>query len=129
MKRKRTAVRAAVGEAFSGRRVILLTAVFSLAGGLLWGLYRQSVASGLSLTGTGALAIINFRWLEAILSRVLLAPSPRIDGGVVLRFAGRMLVLMVLLAALFFISSVDGIGVALGYSCLVAAVVIEGLRS
>jgi len=108
---------------------MVLTAVLSLAGGLLWGLYRRSAASGLSLTGTGALAIINFRWLEAILSGVLQAPSPRIDGGVVLRFAGRMLVLAVLLAALFFISSVDGAGVALGYSCLVAAVIFEGLRS
>lgn len=113
---------------FSSRRIMLMTAVLSLGGGLLWGLYRWSIASGLSLTGTGALAIINFRWLETILSRVLRGASPRVDVGAVLRFGGRMLVLGFLLAALLLIPSVDGIGVALGYTALVVAVVVEGLR-
>jgi len=115
-------------DGFSPGRIMLMTAAFSIVGGLAWGLYRESAASALSLTGTGALAIINFRWLETILSRVLRGSSPRLDGGTVLPFAGRMLVLALLLAALLFIPSVDGIGVALGYSALVIALIIEGLR-
>lgn len=114
---------------FSTRRIMLLTAVLSIIGGIVWGLYRDSLASGLSLTGTGVLAIINFSWLESILSRVLRRASPRLDGGMVLRLAGRMLVLSLLLAALLLIPSVDGVGVALGYSSLVVAAIFEGTRT
>lgn len=114
---------------FSTRRIMVVTAILSILGGLAWGLYRNSVASGLSLTGTGVLAIINFSWLESILSRVLRRVPPRLDAGVVLRLGGRMLVLGLLLAALLLIPSVDGVGVALGYSSLVVAVIFEGMRT
>jgi len=116
-------------DSFSPARVIRLTLVLSLVGGLLWGLYRRSVPAGLSLTGTGAVAIINFRWLEMILARVLERENPRYDSGVLFRFIGRMAVLALLLAAVSLIPSVDGVGVALGYSTLVAAIVVEGSRT
>ena len=115
-------------SAFSPARVLVLTAVLSIVGGVVWGLYRHSFSSAFSLTGTGALAMINFRWLELILSRVLQGDAPRVGAGAVLRFLGRMVVLALLLAALLWIPSIDGIGVVLGYSALVVALIVEGLR-
>lgn len=116
-------------EHFSPARILVLTAGLSVLGGLAWGLHRHSLASGLSLTGTGALAMINFRWLELILSKVLQGSTPSLSTGAVLRFVGRMLVLAFLLAALVWIPSVDGVGVALGYSTLVVSLIVEALRN
>ena len=83
-----------------------------LAVGIVFDLVlTRSVASALSLTGAGAVAIINFRWLEVVLQRVIQPGRPRFDRSSVLRTLGRMGLLAGLLGAL-----------------AVAALVVEGLR-
>lgn len=100
----------------------------SVAGGVAYGLFRQSWVAGLSLTGAGAVAIINFRWLEAVLGRVVQPGSPQFDRGSVLKILGRMALFGGLMAALLWVPDIDGVGVAVGFSALVLALVIEGFR-
>jgi len=114
--------------AFSCKRVELLAAVISVVGGLAFGLFRHSLSAGLSLTLAGAVAIINFRWLEAVLARVVQPDVPQFDFGSALRIFGRMALFGVLMAALLWAPSIDAIGVALGFSALVIALVIEAFR-
>ena len=115
-------------EAFSGKRVALLAAAISIVGGLAYGLFRHSFSGGLSLTAAGAVAIINFRWLEVVLMRVVQPDVPQFDGGSALRLLGRMALFGVLMAALLWVPDIDAIGVALGFSALVIALVIEAFR-
>ena len=115
-------------EDFSSKRVAFLAAVLTFAGGLTYGWIRRSFFDGLSLTGAGAVAIINFRWLELVLARVVQPGAPQFDFGSALRILGRMALFGVLMAALLWVPRIDPIGVALGFSALVIALVIEGLR-
>ncbi len=115
-------------EAFSPQKVELLAAVFSVVGGLVYGLFRHSFSSGLSLTAAGAVAIINFRWLEVVLMRVVQPGVPHFDLGSALRIFGRMALFGVLMAALLWVPNIDAIGVALGFSALVIALVVEAYR-
>ena len=115
-------------EAFSSKRVEVLAAVISIVGGLAFALFRYSLSSGLSLTAAGAVAIINFRWLEVVLMRVVQPGAPHFDGGSALRLLGRMALFGVLMAALLWVPDIDAVGVALGFSALVIALVIEAFR-
>ena len=115
-------------DAFSSKRVEVLAAVISIAGGLAYALFRHSLSGGLSLTAAGAVAIINFRWLEVVLMRVVQSGAPRFDGGSALRLLGRMALFGVLMAALLWVPNIDAIGVALGFSALVIALVTEAYR-
>jgi len=89
---------------------------------------RRSVPGAISLTGAGAVAIINFRWLDAVIQRVVQPVKPHYSFTAVLRFVGRLALLAGVFAALVWVPSVDPIAVALGFSALVVAVVVEGLR-
>ncbi len=82
----------------------------------------------LSLTAAGLVAMINFRWLEVIVHRVVQPGKPRFDGWTVLRILGRLTLLAGILAALLLVPRVDAVAVAFGFSTLVVALVIEGLR-
>ncbi len=113
---------------FSGRNVVVTTGVLCLAGGVLFGVVRHSFPAGLSLTGAGAVAIINFRWLEAVLRRVVQPGAPQFDFGSVLRIFGRMALFGIVMAALLWVPRIDAIGVALGFSVFVAALIGEGIR-
>ncbi len=115
-------------EAFSGRRVVGITALIVLAG-VVWQLAgRRSFAGAASLTLAGAVAIINFRWLEALLLRVIRPGEPRFDRGSVLRIVGRMALLAALFAALVWVPQLDPVAIAIGFSALVVALLIEGFR-
>ncbi len=115
-------------EAFSSKRVEMLAAAIAIVGGLAYGLLRHSLSSGLSLTAAGAVAIINFRWLEVVLMRVVQPGAPHFDGGSALRLLGRMALFGVLMAALLWVPNIDAVGVALGFSALVIALVVEAFR-
>ena len=115
-------------DAFSSKRVEVLAAGISIVGGLAYALFRHSFFSGLSLTAAGAVAIINFRWLEVVLMRVVQPGAPHFDGGSALRLLGRMGLFGVLMAALLWVPNIDAVGVALGFSALVIALVIEAFR-
>jgi hypothetical protein len=91
-------------------------------------LLRKSIPGALSLTGAGAVAIINFRWLDAVIQRVVQPVKPQYGFRAVLRFIGRLALLSGVFAALIWVPAVDGIAVALGFSALVVALIFEGLR-
>lgn len=80
------------------------------------------------MTAAGAVAIINFRWLEVVLMRVVQPGVPHFDFGSALRIFGRMALFGVLMAALLWVPNIDAIGVALGFSALVIALVVEAYR-
>lgn len=89
---------------------------------------RKSLSGAVSLTGAGAVAIINFRWLEEVLRRVVQPGQPRFDKRSVLRIVGRLALFAGMFAALLWVPRVDPVAVALGFSALVVALVIEGIR-
>ena len=115
-------------EAFSGRRVVVVAALI-IACGVAWELVaRRSVAGALSLTLAGAVAIINFRWLEVLLQRVIRPGEPHFDRGSWLRIVGRMALFAALFAAFVWVPQLDPVAVTIGFSALVVAVLIEGFR-
>ena len=82
----------------------------------------------LSLTAAGLVAMINFRWLEMIVHRVVQPGKPRFDRWTILRLLGRMMLLAIIFAAFLVIPRIDAVAVAFGFSTLVVAIIIEGLR-
>ena len=116
------------GDAFSPRRVVRNTAVLVAVGAAGELLLARSPAGALSLTAAGVVAIINFRWLEVIVHRVVQPGKPRLDRWTVLRFLGRLILLAIIFAAFLMIPRIDAVAVAFGFSTLVLAIIIEGLR-
>ncbi len=90
---------------------------------------RRSFTGAASLTGAGLVAIINFRWLEDVLTRVIQPGEPRFDRWSLFRFVARLALLGAVLAAVVLVPEIDAVAVALGFSALVVALVIEGIRS
>ena len=76
----------------------------------------------------GGVAIINFRWLEALIQRVVQSGSPEFDRRAVMLISGRMLLLVGMMAALLWVPRIDPVAVALGFTALVVALFIEGFR-
>ncbi len=111
-----------------GRRVVRTTLVLLAIGAIGELILRKSLPGALSLTVAGGVAIINFRWLEAVLSRVLQPGQPQFDGRSVLTIAARFALLGGLFAALLLVPTVDFVAVTLGFSALVVALIIEGIR-
>jgi len=115
-------------DGFSPRRVVRLAVVLVVVGAAAELLLRRSLAGALSLTAAGVVAIINFRWLEVILRQVVQPGQPRFDSWSVLRILGRLALLAGIFAALLWAPRIDAVAVALGFSALVVALVVEGLR-
>lgn len=113
---------------FSSGRVARTAGVLVIAGAAVELVVLRSPAGALSLTLAGAVAIINFRWLEALLDGVLRPGKPRFDRRSALRFVGRMSLLAGVFTLLLLVPQVDAVAVAIGFSALVAALIIEGLR-
>jgi hypothetical protein len=115
-------------EGFSARRVSRTAAGLVAAGAIGELILRKSFAGALSLTAAGAVAIINFRWLEAVLQRVIQPGQPRFDRRSVATFAGRLALFAGVFAALLVVPGIDFVAVALGFTTLVVALILEGLR-
>ena len=113
---------------FSTRRVVRTAGVLVIAGAAVELAVLRSPYGALSLTLAGAVAIINFRWLEALLDGVIRPGKPRFDRWSLLRFAGRMALLAGVFTVLLLVPKIDGVAVAFGFSALVAALIVEGLR-
>jgi hypothetical protein len=88
----------------------------------------RSMSGVLSLTAAGTVAIINFRWLEVVVQRVVQPGRPSFTVSSILRIIGRFALLGVVLAALVWVPQIDPVAVALGFTALVVALVIEGVR-
>jgi hypothetical protein len=117
-----------VEDDFSTDRVIRITAILVVLGAVAELVLFRTWIGALCLTAAGLVAMINFRWLEVIVHRVVQPGKPRFDRWTVLRFLGRLILLAIIFAAFFVIPRIDAVAVALGFSTLVVAIVIEGLR-
>jgi len=116
-------------DGFSSRRVAIVAGVLVAAGAMGELILRRSLAGAASLTGAGLVAIINFRWLEDLLHRVIQPGEPRFDCWSLLRFAARIALLGGVLAAVVLVPGVvDPVGIALGFSALVIALLVEAVR-
>ncbi len=116
-----------VGE-FSFRRVLQITAVLVVLGAIVELVLFRTWVGALSLTAAGLVAMINFRWLEVVVYGVVQPGKTQFDGWTVLRIFGRLTLLAGIFAAILLLPRVDAVAVAFGFSTLVAALVIEGLR-
>lgn len=116
------------GGEFSLRRVVRNTALLVVLGAVIELVLFRTWIGALSLTAAGVVAIINFRWLEVIVHRVLQPGKAQLDRWTLLRIVGRLFLLAVILVALMMVPRVDPVAVTLGFSALVVALIIEGLR-
>jgi hypothetical protein len=72
--------------------------------------------------------MINFRWLEVIVHRVLQPGRAALDRWTLLRIFGRFSLLACVFAALLMVPKIDPVAVTFGFSTLVIALIIEGVR-
>jgi hypothetical protein len=117
-----------VEDDFSTSRVIRITAILVVFGAVAELVLFRTWMGAFCLTAAGLVAMINFRWLEVIVHRVVQPGKPRLDRWTVLRFLGRLTLLAIVFAAFLLIPRIDAVAVALGFSTQVVAIVIEGLR-
>jgi hypothetical protein len=87
-----------------------------------------SISGALCLTAAGTVAIINFRWLEMVIERVVQPGKPRYDLSSIFRIIGRFALLAGVLAAVAWLPHIDPVAIVLGFSAPVAALIIEGVR-
>jgi hypothetical protein len=113
---------------FSTQRVVRITVFLVVLGAVVELVLFRTWMGAFCLTAAGLVAIINFRWLEMIVHRVIQPGKPRLDRWTVLRFLGRLILLAIIFAAFLVIPRIDAVAVAFGFSTLVVAIVIEGLR-
>ncbi len=113
---------------FSTERVVRITAGLVVLGAVVELVLFRTWMGAFCLTAAGLVAIINFRWLEVIVHRVVQPGKPRLDRWTVLRFLGRLILLAIIFAAFLVIPRIDAVAVAFGFSTLVVAIIIEGLR-
>jgi hypothetical protein len=115
-------------EGFSAKRITRTAAALVVIGAIGELILRKSFAGALSLTAAGAVAIINFRWLEAVLQRVIQPGRPRFDRRSVVTIAARLVLFAGVFAALLVVPGIDFVAVAIGFTTLVVALIVEGLR-
>jgi hypothetical protein len=123
-----TAQTTPVKDDFSTDRVVRITAILVVLGAVAELVLFRTWMGAFCLTAAGLVAMINFRWLEVIVHRVVQPGKPRLDRWTVLRFLGRLTLLAIIFAAFLVVPRIDAVAVALGFSTLVVAIVIEGLR-
>ena len=116
------------GREFSLRRVVRNTAWLVVLGAVIELVLFRTWIGALSLTAAGVVAMINFRWLEVIVHRVLQPGKADLDRWTLLRVLGRFFLLACVLAAFLVVPRIDPVAVTLGFSTLVVALVVEGLR-
>ena len=116
------------GPRFSIRNVIRLAWIFVFAGAISELVIFRSISGALCLTAAGTVAIINFRWLEMVVERVVQPDRPSYDLASILRIIGRFALLAGVLAAIAWLPHIDPVAIVLGFSAPVAALIVEGLR-
>ena len=87
-----------------------------------------SISGALCLTAAGTVAIINFRWLEMVVQRVVQADRPKYDLASIFRIIGRFALLAGVLAAVAWMPQIDPVAIVLGFSAPVVALIVEGVR-
>jgi hypothetical protein len=108
--------------------VLWITAGLVVLGAAIELVLFRTWKGALSLTAAGLVAMINFRWLEVIVDRVVRPGKSQIDRWTVARIFGRLTLLAGVFAALMMVPQFDPVAVTFGFSALVVAILIEGLR-
>lgn len=118
----------AKGERFSVRRVVVGAWLLLGLGALYYLLVQRSIGGAVSLTGAGVVAIINFCWHEQVIDRVVQPKTPMFDVKALVLMLARLVVLASLLVAMTLLEWVEGVAVAMGVSCVVISLLVEGTR-
>ncbi len=113
---------------FSLGKVIRLAWILVILGAISELVIFLSISGALCLTAAGTVAIINFRWLEVVIERVVQPGSPRYDLSSIFRIIGRFALLAGVLAAIAWLPHIDPVAIVLGFSAPVAALIVEGVR-
>ena len=113
---------------FSLGKVIRLAWILVILGAISELVIFLSISGALCLTAAGTVAIINFRWLEVVIERVVQPGSPRYDLSSIFRIIGRFALLAGVLAAIAWLPHIDPVAIVLGFSAPVAALIFEGVR-
>ena len=111
---------------FSMGRVVRAAAVAVAVMGAVVLVARGPWAAA-SLTGAGAVAIINLRWLDVVVGRVIQPGGPRIDTRAALRYGLRLVLLGAVVAAPRWLPRVEPAAVAAGLTIPLVFLVREGL--
>lgn len=118
----------AIDAAFSTARVMRLAGVLVLIGTAIELVVSRSMWPALSLSFSGAAAIINFHWLEVLVGRVAQPGAPEFGGAGVFRIVLRMALLGCVLVGLLIVPEADPVAIALGFSTVVVAIFAEAFR-
>ena len=113
---------------FSFKKVVRLAWILVFVGALSELVIFLSISGALCLTAAGSVAIINFRWLEMVIERVVQPGKPSYDLSSIFRIIGRFALLAVVLAAIAWLPHIDPVAIVLGFSAPVAALIVEGVR-
>jgi len=113
---------------FSLDKVVRLAWILVIVGALSELVIFLSISGALCLTAAGSVAIINFRWLEMVIERVVQPGKPRFDLSSILHIVGRFVLLALVLAAVAWLPQIDPVAIVLGFSAPVAALIVEGVR-
>jgi hypothetical protein len=116
------------GSGFSLGNVNRLAWFFVFLGAVSELVIFLSISGALCLTAAGTVAIINFRWLEMVVQRVVQADRPKYDLASIFRIIGRFALLAGVLAAVAWMPQIDPVAIVLGFSAPVVALTVEGVR-
>jgi len=120
--------RRVMGRTFSIRRVLAISIVLTLAGAGVLLIVGRPEAAG-ALTVSGGVAIINLRWLDSFLGRLLQPGRARLDGRAVVTLLLRMGLILGVVAGLVLVGPGVGVAVGAGFTVPLIVLVVEGVRT
>jgi ATP synthase I chain len=112
------------------RRIFLVMVALLIAGApLLWAKFGRGFV--LSFAIGGIISLVNFYWLKrtlaALVNAVAIAGKTRSPAGIVFRFVLRYLLIAVAAYAIFKSSEMSMLGLCVGLSLLVGAILMEAV--
>jgi hypothetical protein len=112
------------------RRIFLVMVALLIAGApLLWAKFGRGFVRSFAIGGI--ISLVNFYWLKrtlaALVNAVAIAGKTRSPAGIVFRFVLRYLLIAVAAYAIFKSSEMSMLGLCVGLSLLVGAILMEAV--